>query len=417
MTSANPECNDDCKWQKHVDIKSGSTYYFNIHTGESSWEAPARLKTLQVQDTAHDATTNWREYVDDESGMTYYHDETSGESRWDKPENFCPSQTIRKKCSDNEPEEQVASERRDNEISREIDTTEQNVQLQEIKDKLPVDSIPKSTEKDSGTATDASQKSQQWVKYVDAASNKPYYYNANTGKTQWDKPEKLDETAVAPTASGMTAEYQAYLNRMRTDHLTRVTQQVLDPSGNLTKLNAILNEIDGQPSSNKASDEKNDADLSRTLKSEWQQHFDAQTQRYYYHNVVTGVTQWAKPDAPIVSGLSDWIPPQVPEANSTSADTVKNSGEQYVARAKFNRLTGKYEQLGGDDYWKNAGIATDRAGRQMSHFFDMTELERNREEARRRKEQLKRRNIDWKKIAAEKKAKKRKQRNEWLFID
>lgn len=89
----------------------------------------------------------------------------------------------------------------------------------------------------------------------------------------------------------------------------------------------------------------------------------------------------------------------------------------YVARAKFNRLTGKYEQLGGDDYWQNAGIAPDRAGRQMSHFFDMTELEKNREEARRRKEQLKRKNIDWKKITAEKKAKKQKQRNEWLYTD
>lgn len=62
-------------------------------------------------------------------------------------------------------------------------------------------------------------------------------------------------------------------------------------------------------------------------------------------------------------------------------------------------------------------MAADRAGRQMSHFFNMTDLEKNREEAKALKEKLKRKNIDWKKVAAEKKAKKQKQKNEWMFQD
>ena len=115
--------------------------------------------------------------------------------------------------------------------------------------------------------------------------------------------------------------------------------------------------------------------------------------------------------------FASWIPPKLPDPDSTAAGRKTVPGVNYAARAKFNRLTGKYEQLGGDEYWQNAGIAADRAGRQMSHFFDMSELEKNREEARHRKEQLKRKNIDWKKISAEKKAKKQKQRNEWLFTD
>ena len=96
--------------------------------------------------------------------------------------------------------------------------------------------------------------------------------------------------------------------------------------------------------------------------------------------------------------LADWLPPEVPESSATGADTKIVSGVNYIAQAKFNRLTGKYEQLGGDEYWQHAGIASDRAGRQMSHFFDVNDLEKNREEARRRKEKLKRSNIDWKKI-------------------
>lgn len=93
------------------------------------------------------------------------------------------------------------------------------------------------------------------------------------------------------------------------------------------------------------------------------------------------------------------------------------TGEAYVTQAKFNRLTGKYEKLGGEDYFLAAGVATDKAGRQMSHFFDLNGLEKNREDAKRIKEELKRKNINWKKVAAEKKAKKQKQRNEWLFRD
>ena len=93
------------------------------------------------------------------------------------------------------------------------------------------------------------------------------------------------------------------------------------------------------------------------------------------------------------------------------------SGIHYAATAKFNRLTGKYEHVGGEEYWQQAGMAPDKAGRQMSHFFDMTALEKNREEAKRIKEQLKRKNIDWKKVNAEKKAKKQKQKQQWLYED
>lgn len=53
----------------------------------------------------------------------------------------------------------------------------------------------------------------------------------------------------------------------------------------------------------------------------------------------------------------------------------------------------------------------------MSHFFDMTALEKNRADAKVIREKLKRQNVDWKKVAAEKKAKKAKQKNEWLYQD
>ncbi|GMF59478.1 unnamed protein product [Phytophthora fragariaefolia] len=417
------------EWEKHVDEASDSAYYYNARTGESSWEVPAGFRSPQEPDADQQKPPKWRAFVDDDSGATYYYDEVSGTSRWDEPEGFVPEQ------GDAEEGEGGDAEEGEGEDERSVKTAENSgEQVQEEEEGRGGDEEEQQEETQGrseadGERTEAQQEggdkaaaatAGQWVKYIDAASNKPYYYHASTGKTQWEEPEGFDESAaVPPAAPQASVEYQAHLNRVRTERLARVTQQVLDPSGNLSKLNAILNGIDSSTPSVAVSADESGAteDAPRKAKAEWQQHVDAQTQRYYYHNVVTGVTQWNKPDAPIVSGLADWIPPEVPEANMPQARQKTVSGVNYVAQAKFNRLTGKYEQLGEDEYWQNAGMASDRAGRQMSHFFDMTELEKNREEARRRKEQLKRRHIDWKKISAEKKAKKQKQRNEWLYTD
>ncbi|KAG1703147.1 hypothetical protein DVH05_008059 [Phytophthora capsici] len=352
-------------------------------------------------DDSQSKASKWQKFVDDETKATYYYDEVSGTSRWEKPDDY---------VSDQEGDKAQESENHTlQQLQEDAEASKQELR-EDRKEELSTKEKQQEEIKESGSNT------QQWVKYMDAATNKPYYYNPRTEKTQWEEPEGFDASAAAvPAAPPVSAEYQAHLNRVQSERLARVTQQVLDPSGNLSKLNAILSGIDSSAPSTAVSGSKEDA--PRVSKAEWQQHIDAQTQRYYYHNVVTGVTQWNKPDAAIVSGLADWIPPDVPESDSTGAGQKTVSGVNYVAQAKFNRLTGKYEQLGGDDYWENAGIASDRAGRQMSHFFDMSELEKNREEAVRRREQLKRKNIDWKKITAEKKAKKKKKRNEWLYTD
>ncbi|CAH0488858.1 unnamed protein product [Peronospora farinosa] len=425
----------DSEWEKYVDEASGSVYFYNARTGKSSWEIPVGFISLQTSDVTQNCkATKWRECVDDASGAKYYYDEVNCVSRWDKPDDFLLEEK-EEEVEEQKDEDNQESKNQDNEEQRE-ETDGPELEAQEEKEKKKVESNEKEKEVECLSSDDDKSQSNEkeeeevvkdnsaaamtWVKYMDAASNKPYYFNTRTRKTQWEEPEDYDESvqpAILSTTSQVSVEYQAHLNRMRTESLARVSQQVLDPSGNLSKLNTILSGIDSKgPPATTIEDEEIAADAPRTAKAEWQQHIDAQTQRYYYHNAVTGATQWNEPDAPFISGLANWIPPEVPKSDATGTGKTV-SGVSYVARAKFNRLTGKYEQLGGDDYWQNAGIAADRAGRQMSHFFDMTELEKNREEAVRRKEQLKRKNIDWKKIMAEKKAKKQKQKNEWLFTD
>ena len=114
--------------------------------------------------------------------------------------------------------------------------------------------------------------------------------------------------------------------------------------------------------------------------------------------------------------MADWIPPEAFDDNCAKKDELVD-GVHYTTVGKLNRVTGKYEKFGGQDYWDAVGIAPDRAGRQMSQFFDITQLEENRKKAVLIKEQLKRKNINWKKVNAEKKAKKQKRNNKWLFED
>lgn len=144
----------------------------------------------------------------------------------------------------------------------------------------------------------------KWIKHMDRASGKPYYHDAITNVTQWDEPESFEE-ARAPQLSAASQEYQAYLNRTRTAQLTHATQQALDPSGNLKRLDAILSGIDSNVAAvpEASADGETAEDDSSLQKPDWQQHVDPHTSRYYYYNTVTGVTQWEKPDAPVSSAV------------------------------------------------------------------------------------------------------------------
>jgi hypothetical protein len=151
-----------------------------------------------------------------------------------------------------------------------------------------------------------------WVKHVDKATGKPYFHDTISNTTTWEAPEHYTETSQ-PTTS-VSAEYLEYLHRSRAEKLARATQRALDPEGNLSRLNALLSKIGGPgagASSTGGADEAEAVvapeDIEQSLKNRaravWQQHVDPHSQRYYYHNIVTGETQWHKPDAPIVSAV------------------------------------------------------------------------------------------------------------------
>lgn len=159
-------------------------------------------------------------------------------------------------------------------------------------------------ERSDDKQTEATTAVVTWVKHIDRASGKPYYHNPASNVTQWEEPAAFVD---APPLTAAALEYQAHVNRTQTERLARVTQRVLDPTGSLSRLNKILGGINpggavGAQSADATLDGLEDA-AETTRRAEWQQHVEPLTQRFYYHNAVTGETQWHKPDAPIVSGV------------------------------------------------------------------------------------------------------------------
>lgn len=48
--------------------------------------------------------------------------------------------------------------------------------------------------------------------------------------------------------------------------------------------------------------------------------------------------------------------------------------KEYTVKASFNKMTGKFQRVGGDDHWLQKGLPADRSMRQMAHHFDPSYL-------------------------------------------
>lgn len=112
---------------------------------------------------------------------------------------------------------------------------------------------------------------------------------------------------------------------------------------------------------------------------DWIKHFDPTHSLFYYYNYKTGVTQWEEPEGfiePII------ITPSLAQNNPLTAEASNGYA------ATFNSRTGSFSSAGTNSYWESVGRPPDREGRQLSSFFNLTDLERNRAEAKMKKKEL-----------------------------
>jgi WW domain len=137
----------------------------------------------------------------------------------------------------------------------------------------------------------------------------------------------------------------------------------------------------------------------------WTEYFDPNTNKPYYYNLISKRTQWEKPVG-YSSTLSITAPNQPEDASTLNS-----------FKATFNRKTGAFGTASDLSYWETVGRPTDREGRQMSAFFDISSLDSNRQQAASIKEKLANSNIDWRAYRDKKKSDKHSKNKEWLLKD
>ena len=89
-------------------------------------------------------------------------------------------------------------------------------------------------------------------------------------------------------------------------------------------------------------------------------------------------------DSSAADAASTWSAQQLvqqPQAEGTQ-ETKYND---YSFQATFNSKNGRFDFAGGQSYFERNNIPTDKDGRQMSNFFNLDNLQQNREEYLRKK--------------------------------
>ena len=116
---------------------------------------------------------------------------------------------------------------------------------------------------------------------------------------------------------------------------------------------------------------------------------------------------------------ASWLPSREFAGSAVAADAAERglalaSGEAYRSTVSFNQA-GKFDSADAGGYFERKGIASDKAGRQLSSFFDLEQLGQNREHAASKREKLRqRKDINWRELKRQKQSEKQRRQNEWM---
>mmetsp|Transcript_15730 Transcript_15730/g.49234 ORF Transcript_15730/g.49234 Transcript_15730/m.49234 type:complete len:234 (-) Transcript_15730:197-898(-) len=204
-----------------------------------------------------------------------------------------------------------------------------------------------------------------WSAHLDPATGATYYWNASVGATSWEKP--TGETAAAATEVEEPSMSEVY------------SKTILGASGT--------------------------SSTSRGSASTWVKHTDPESGVPYFCNTTTNETQWEVPPEGFIDATV--FAPTISKPDDASS--------AYAATASFSAQSGQFTAADGSSYWDSIGRPNDREGRMMSHYFDLSTLEKNRQEAEEKKKKLKK--YDWRKYKEIKKKERTKRRVQALLKD
>ena len=275
-------------WEMRRDPASGASFYFNIHTGEATWERP--LERVSVSHV--DPKNPWEERFDEASGVNYFFNTVTGEAQWERPEGMVAG---------------LAGK------------------VEEVGNSLGFEQ--EQVGKTSGN------EAENWEVRTDTASGVEYYFNRVTGESQWDVPSCLIEEA-ASAQYGVEAVGTAVETAAVEAETEEGWEERLDgETGEVYYWNQALGEARWERPVKAVSEQH--AHYSENYPpggSAWEERTDADTGAPYYYNTVTEVSQWDMPPELL------YTPPKVqPKSALTVGQAAGQTGGDWSMQSGWTK--------------------------------------------------------------------------------
>ena len=253
MITPKRKTNEDVIWEGIATPMGRNLYYYNWHTGESSWEKPNELKTPQgvkqkarilpstpksedekaakklwsvlVKRAERQRTSGeWGEMLDSQTGEKFYYNETTGTAQWEVPNDWV-----------NPGQHQQA-------LQQQASTTATT---------------------GNNNAIHTNKHGKRWEPIATPKGKNLYYYDWHTGHSQWEKPDALK--SPEPTESHVL------------------------PSNDKDKTMSELSE------SQQLWDALRHRSKTQRIQGDWLEMLDPHSQERFYYNTSNGTSQWEMP--------------------------------------------------------------------------------------------------------------------------
>ncbi|KAH7492597.1 Ankyrin-2 [Phytophthora ramorum] len=219
---ASVDASVDALWVRKWDDASNSLFYFNLRTQESSWEQPEAYKAVFMSEPLD---LDSEKAPDDKKTEEIHQEQQSG-----------ASVTIQSLYRGRKDRERV-------------------------------------------------KEAKKWTQQFDPATAQKYYYNSETGESQWEKPMDL-LTGVKDERSARAVKIQSVFRAKKARDRVK---QLADEEEEEEQLEQQLQEETVAAEEEMTVEEP----CSRPL---WSEYFDPRSGKYYYRHATTGAIIWDKPE-------------------------------------------------------------------------------------------------------------------------
>ncbi|XP_078079929.1 rho GTPase-activating protein 27-like isoform X2 [Mustelus asterias] len=228
------------EWETHTDQATGQPFYYNVVTGETTWDSPFDNPDSKEPQTPHSRTSStdspfvgWESHLDEISGQPYYYNPVTGETTWEPPDQQEEETTD---WMDNQrpptPEEDypefiegsptgyLGHGRQSSPWSQDEQSEPQSPMDSPLYQPIGLHTPPGwSYEKDQDGQllyiSDVTQ--EKWIRHVDA-NGKFYYYNPEGDKSEWELPQYGTPSNQLSAGNGLDQEGNFVFSNWRHGH-------------------------------------------------------------------------------------------------------------------------------------------------------------------------------------------------------